>query len=34
MPQASEREVLLRWVELQYGKTLADGVRSRLERPR
>ncbi|MBK7972717.1 MAG: hypothetical protein IPK07_05350 [Deltaproteobacteria bacterium] len=34
MPQASEREVLLRWVELQYGKTLADGVRSRLGRPR
>ena len=34
MPGASEQEVLLRWVELHYGKTLADGVRSRLERER
>ncbi len=32
MPGASEQEVLLRWVELQYGKVLAEGVRRRLER--
>lgn len=34
MPGASEQEVLLKWVELHYGRDLADGVRRRLERPR
>ncbi len=32
MPGASEDEVLLRWVALQYGDALAEGVRRRLDR--
>lgn len=31
MAGASEREVLLRWVELNYGEDLARRVRARLE---
>jgi hypothetical protein len=34
MPDASEREVLLRWVALNYGDALAEGVRRRLEHTR
>jgi hypothetical protein len=30
MPGASEQEILLRWVALQYGEPLAEGVRRRL----
>jgi hypothetical protein len=32
MPDASEREVLLRWVGLNYGEALAEGLRRRLLR--
>jgi hypothetical protein len=32
MPGASEQEILLQWVTLQYGAPLAEGVRRRLAR--
>jgi hypothetical protein len=34
LPDATEQEVLLRWVALQYGEALAQGVRRRLARSR
>jgi hypothetical protein len=34
MPGATEREILVRWVELNYGRALADGVAARLDWPR
>jgi len=33
MPGAAERDVLIRWVALNYGETLAEGVRRRLDEP-
>ena len=33
MPGASEQDVLLRWIALNYGETLAAAVRCRLDPP-
>ena len=34
MPEASERDVLLRWVALQYGSDLAERVRRYVPAPK